>query len=151
MSYFPVSAMWCQIDQSRLYLEKATTLTLPRRTRPSGGWLGSDPFPMYTHSSCPGQKWQITQVGPKKFFQPMRWGSLPPGGPRFFLYCQGEGGIVGLFLVPNAFPWSSKCLPIEFSMGSQYVSQVPNEFPNMCSIAPYFIPTLFHILGPKLL
>jgi hypothetical protein len=95
VSYFPVSAMWCQIDQSRPYLEKAPTTALPRRTRPSGGCLGSDPFPIYTHSSCPGQKWQITQVGQKNFFQPMRWGSMPPGGPLFFLSCGGEGGVVG--------------------------------------------------------
>lgn len=121
--------MWRQIDQSRLYLEKAPTTALPRRTRPSGGCLGSDPFPIYTHSSCPGQKWQITGVGQKHFFQPMRWGSVPPGGPRFFLSCWGEGGVVGLLLVSNVFPWSSKCVPIKFSMGSQYVSKVSQWVP----------------------
>jgi hypothetical protein len=34
----------------------------------------------------------------------------------------------------------SQCVPFKFSMGSQYVAQVPNVFPNIFSIASHFNP-----------
>jgi hypothetical protein len=76
---------------------------------------------------------------PKNFFPPMRWGSMPPGGPRFFLSCGGEGGVVGLFLVVNAFPWSSKCV---------YSVRILNGFP-ICSPSSQWVPQ--HVLNSSLL
>ncbi len=37
----------------------------------------------------------------------------------------------------------SQCVPFKFSMGSQYVAQVPNVFPNIFSIASHFNPICF--------
>jgi hypothetical protein len=37
----------------------------------------------------------------------------------------------------------SQCVPLKFSMDSQYVTQVPNVFPNIFSIASHFNPICF--------
>jgi len=63
----------------------------------------------------------------------------------FFLSSFGAGGRFFFFI----FPW--------FPSGSHCVPQVPNEFPNMFSIAPHFYPICFgkcyppftYIGGPK--
>jgi hypothetical protein len=51
--------------------------------------------------------------------------------PCFFPFKFWGRGKVFFFI----FPW--------FPSGSHYVPQVPNEFPNMFSIAPHFYPICF--------
>jgi len=56
-----------------------------------------------------------------------------------------------------SFSPGSQCVPIMFSLSSQYVLQVPNVFPNMFSIVSHFYPMCFdkccppftYIAGPK--
>jgi hypothetical protein len=59
----------------------------------------------------------------------------------FLLSLGGAGG--GFFFHFSLVPMCSNYVTAKFSMGSQYVPQAPNLFPNIFSIAPPFYPTCF--------
>jgi len=77
-------------------------------------------------------KAQACNQGALLFFLSSFGGGEVWGGGR------GAGG-EGFF---SFFP-GSQCVPFKFSMGSQYVAQVSNVFPNIFSIAPHFYPICF--------
>ncbi len=79
----------------------------------------------------PRPKMVTNSFGKRKFMQPMGRPKHALKVPCFFSFQvlgQGEG------LIFFIFPW--------FPSGSHYVPQVPNEFPNMFSIAPHFYPIM---------
>jgi hypothetical protein len=55
----------------------------------------------------------------------------------------GEGFFFSFFPDPNVFALCSFKVPNGFPSDFQYVSQVPNVFPNMFSVTPHFYPIGF--------
>ncbi len=60
-----------------------------------------------------------------------------------FVLFSFEGGEKDFFFIFPSFPMCSHYVPFRFPIGSQYVPQVPNVFPNMCFVAPNFFPVCF--------
>ncbi len=63
--------------------------------------------------------------------------------PAFFPFKFGWGRVEDYYFFFPCFPLCSQYVPFKFSMGSQYVPQVPNVFPNIFSIPPHFYPICF--------
>ncbi len=71
----------------------------------------------------------------------------PMGSPEHALkvpcFFPLRGGEKDFFFIFPSFPMCSHYVPSRFLMGSQFVPQVPNVFPNMFFIAPNFFPICF--------
>jgi hypothetical protein len=82
-------------------------------------------------------------LGKRNFMQLMgRPQACNQGALPFFLSSFG-GGEKGIFFIFPWFPMRSHYVPFKFSMGSQYLPQVSNVFPNIFSVAPHFYPIFF--------
>jgi hypothetical protein len=113
-------------------------------------WVGRV---FFSNAIIPGQKWWPTLLG--REISCSQWEGIQ-GGLLFFLLSLGVKDFFFIFLW---FPICSFKVPNGFPSESQYVSQVPNVFPNMFSsialltFIPYTLASVVHLLtyigGPK--